>query len=284
MAIISEAYFEHVDNHNWKCNKPTCTLGGFRQRTWQEAYAEGVLEKAKNLAMMHDKFTDFGTRRRRSYEIQDIVVKTFKESGVPNFFGTSNVHLAMKYGVRAIGTFAHELVQGISALEGLRYANKFALQKWQETYQGSLGYALTDTFGTDAFFRDFNQSLARVYDGVRHDSGCPFTFADRIINHYNKLGIDPTTKLIVFSDGLNVEKALAISKHCAGRVRCSFGIGTSFTNSVENSKPLNMVIKLREVNGIQVVKLSDSPGKEIGDKDAIRVAKWTFFGTPLDTK
>jgi len=281
MAIISEAYFEHVDTEWSHIGYHTPRGTG---RIWQEMYDYKTLDKAIQLKNMNDKFTDFGTRRRRSYETQDIVVKTFKESGVPNFFGTSNVHLAMKYGVRAVGTFAHELVMGVSALDGLRYANKFALQKWQETYQGSLGYALTDTFGTDAFFRDFNQLLARVYDGVRHDSGCPFTFADRIIDHYNKLGIDPTTKLIVFSDGLDVEKALAISKHCAGRVRCSFGVGTFLTNDFPNSKPLNMVIKLYDVNGIPVVKLSDSPSKATGDKDALRVALWTFNHKPLDAK
>jgi nicotinate phosphoribosyltransferase len=281
MAIISEAYFEFVDTA-WSVTPYTTPQGG--NRLWQEMYRYKTHDKAKVLIGMKDKFTDFGTRRRRSYEAQDIVVKTFKESGVPNFFGTSNVHLAHKHGLRAIGTFAHEWVMGVSALEGLRYANKFALRKWQETYKGSLGYALTDTFGTDAFFRDFDQSLARVYDGVRHDSGCPFTFADRIIDHYNKLGIDPTTKLIVFSDGLDVDKALAISKHCAGRVRCSFGIGTFFSNDVPNSKPLNMVIKLYDVNGIPVVKFSDSPGKATGDKDAIRVALWTFKNQSLDAK
>lgn len=269
MAIISEAYFEHVDT-DWK------KIG------WQEEQEGIARDKAFRLSVMNDKFTDFGTRRRRSFEVQDIVVKAFKDANVANFYGTSNVFLAYKYGIKAIGTFAHEFVQGISALEGLRYANKFALRKWQEVYGGSLGYALTDTFGTDAFFRDFDQSLARVYDGVRHDSGCPFTFADKMIKHYNTLNIDPTTKLIVFSDSLDVEKALAISKHCAGKIRCSFGIGTAFSNSFKDSKPLNMVIKLREVEGIPVVKLSDSPGKEIGDKDALRVAKWTFFKIPLD--
>jgi nicotinate phosphoribosyltransferase len=281
LAIISEAYFEFVD-FNW-ATRPYCTKGGCG-RQWQEMYDSLTFDKAQKLATMNDKFTDFGTRRRRSYDVQDLVVKTFKESGVSNFFGTSNVHLAHKYGLRAVGTMAHQWFMGVSALESLRYANKFALHKWQETYKGSLGYALTDTFGTDAFFRDFDQSLARVYDGVRHDSGCPFTFADRIIDHYNKLGIDPTTKLIVFSDGLDVDKALAISKHCAGRVRCSFGIGTFFSNDVPNSKPLNMVIKLYDVNGIPVVKLSDSPGKATGDKDAIRVALWTFKNQSLDAK
>lgn len=265
MAIISEAYFDFVDT-NWKIEREVD----------QEIR---VRAKATKLAKMTDKFTDFGTRRRRSYDVQDLVVKTFKESGVPNFFGTSNVHLAHKYGVKAIGTMAHEWIMGVSALESLRYANRFALTKWQETYKGALGYALTDTFGTDAFFRDFSPELARVYDGVRHDSGCPFNFANRVIENYEKLGIDPTTKLIVFSDSLDVERALAISKHCNGRIRCSFGIGTHFTNDFNGSKPLNMVIKLFDVNGIPVVKLSDDFKKATGNKDALRVAKWTFCGS-----
>jgi nicotinate phosphoribosyltransferase len=279
MAIISEAYFAHVD-FSW-ATRPYCTKGGCG-RIWQDMYTDLTIEKANKLGRMTDKFTDFGTRRRRSYEAQDIVVRTFKESGVCNFFGTSNMHFAHKYGIKVVGTQAHEWIMGVSALESLRYANKFALQKWQETYKGALGYALTDTFGTDAFFRDFNPQLARVYDGVRHDSGCPFTFADKVIKNYETLGIDPKTKLIVFSDGLDVEKALAISTHCGGRIRCSFGIGTFFTNDFSGSKPLNMVIKLRDVSGIPVVKLSDDMKKATGDKDAIRVALWTFMHKTLD--
>jgi nicotinate phosphoribosyltransferase len=271
MAIISEAYFEHVDT-------------AWRKNGWQEEQGRLANNKALELSKMNDKFTDFGTRRRRSYEVQDIVINSFKNSIVHNFFGTSNVHFAHKYNLRPVGTMAHEWIMGVSALEGLRYANRFALQKWQEVYGGSLGYALTDTFGTDAFFRDFGPGLARLYDGVRHDSSCPFTFADKVVAHYEKLGIDPTTKLIVFSDSLDVDKALAISKYCAGRIRCSFGIGTSFSNSFENSKPLNMVIKLRDVEGIPVVKLSDDFKKATGDADAIRVALWTFKNKPLDEK
>lgn len=280
MAIISEAYFEFVDI-NWKKGGHKCEIGSCRKITWQEEQVNKAKEKAHALTAMTDKFTDFGTRRRRSYEVQDLVVKAFKESQVPNFFGTSNVHLAHKYGLKAIGTMAHEWIMGISALESLRCANRFALQKWQEVYGGSLGYALTDTFGTDAFFRDFGPDLARIYDGVRHDSGCPFTFADKVIKHYELLGLDPTTKLIVFSDSLDVEKALAISRHCHGRIRCSFGIGTHFTNDFTNSKPLNMVIKLRDVEGIPVVKLSDDHKKATGDKDALKVALWTFQKQPL---
>jgi nicotinate phosphoribosyltransferase len=177
---------------------------------------------------------------------------------------------------------AHQWFMGVSALESLRYANRFALLKWQETYKLP-GFALTDTYGTDAFFQDFAIKLANVYSGLRHDSGCPFKFADKAIKHYEKLDIDPNTKLIIFSDGLDVQKALNISKHCKGKINCSFGIGTHFSNDINDSKPLNIVIKLHAINGIPVVKLSDDLGKTIGDKDAIRVAKWMFMNQPLDS-
>ena len=284
MAIISESYFLHVDKH------------------WRMIDQEGkLLRKSDVLMGMIDRFTDFGTRRRRNFKTQDLVVETFKRKN-PNFFGTSNVYLAKKYNTKAVGTMAHEWIMGISALEGLRFANRIALQKWQEVYRGSLGYALTDTFGTDAFFKDFKAQLARVYDGVRHDSGCPFTFADRVIQHYQSLGIDPATKIIVFSDGLDPKKAVAISRHCnpldpgcPRRILASFGIGTNFTNDFEKydgltdddlgkSEPLNMVIKLYKVNGVPVVKLGDGRGKATGDEDALRVARWTFFNKPLDAK
>jgi nicotinate phosphoribosyltransferase len=280
MAIISEAYFDHVDT-DWK--NGVLRLEGPGSMGWKESQYNLAIEKATKLAQMSDKFTDFGTRRRRSYEVQDLVVQAFKDSKNPNFFGTSNVHFAHKYGLRAIGTMAHEWIMGVSALESLRYANKYALMKWIDTYEGNLGYALTDTFGTEAFFKDFDGNLGRLYDGVRHDSGCPFTFADKVIAHYEKIGIDPATKLIVFSDSLNVEKAIAISRHCDKRIRCSFGIGTYFTNDFGNtSKPLNMVIKLNTVEDIPVVKLSDDVKKATGDKDAVRVALWTFNKQPLD--
>jgi nicotinate phosphoribosyltransferase len=273
LAIISEAYFEFVDTA-WKTED------------WEKDQIFKAEHKANHLSLLNKNlFSEFGTRRRRSYDVQDLVVDTFckmqKDGKLPNFHGTSNVHLAHVYGIKAIGTFAHQWVMGVSALESLRFANRFALQKWNETYKGMLGYALTDTYGTDAFFSDFNHDLARVYDGLRHDSGCPLEFTDKAISHYLKLGIDPTTKTLIFSDGLDVGKALEISVYCRNKIQCSFGIGTFFTSDFENSKALNIVIKLNDVNGIPVVKLSDSPGKATGDEDALKVAKWTFFGTKL---
>jgi nicotinate phosphoribosyltransferase len=271
MAVISELYFKYCDKDWTYSNEQQFDLATY---------------KAAHLSGENCVYADFGTRRRRSYDIQCIVVNAMSMMK-GTFIGTSNVHVAHKLGLKPIGTMAHELIMGISALEGLRHANRFALEKWAEFYNGNLGVALTDTFGTDAFFDDFNLALAKQYD-VRHDSGSPTVFADKIVSKYKQLGIDPTTKTIVFSDGLDVSEAVKIRKHCEGKIRCAFGIGTNFTNDFKKatngltSKPLNMVIKLASVNDIPVVKISDSPTKAIGDKDALRVAMWTFFKKPLD--
>lgn len=229
-------------------------------------------------------FADFGTRRRRGYTAQDMVVSGFKNSGYKGFVGTSNVHLAQKYNTTPIGTMAHEWIQAHAVLSGLRHANRYALEAWSRVYGGRLGIALTDTFGTPAFFADFDHELAHLYDGVRHDSGCPFDFAEAVVGHYKHLRINPDTKVIVFSDSLNVDLAVKIQKRCNELgIKCSFGIGTHFTNDFDSGlRPLNIVIKLVRLNGVPVVKLSDDRGKEIGDRDALRVARWTFLGTGLD--
>jgi len=267
MAVISEVYFEMVDT-DWS----------------YEGQVVQAKKKADSLSEVC-KFADFGTRRRRSYISQDIVVRTMSQT--QGFVGTSNVHFAMKYRVTPIGTVAHEWFMGVSALRGLRHSNHNALYEWVKVYEADLGVALTDTYGTEAFFGDFDLKLAKTFDGVRHDSGDPQEFVDKVIAHYKKLNIDPTTKTIVFSDGLDVKTAQFLAGYCSGRIRCSFGIGTFLTNDYQNSngeksKPLNMVIKLRRCDDIEVVKLSDNPAKAIGDSDAIRVAKWTFFNQPLD--
>lgn len=269
MAVISEAYFNNVDT-DWKTNN------------WKIEQNKKINGKIQQLTLQGNPVSDFGTRRRRSYEVQDLVVKAFKDSKMKNFAGTSNVHFAHKYDLTATGTAAHEYTMGISVLEGLRHANRFALNKWNETFHGKLGIALTDTFGTDAFFKDFDHKLASLYDGVRHDSACPFVFTDKIVNHYKELGIDPKFKTIVFSDSLDVDRVAKLADYCKDKIKCSFGIGTHLTNDFENSKALNMVIKLSSVEGVPVVKLSDDIKKATGDKDALRVAKWTFFGQPLD--
>jgi nicotinate phosphoribosyltransferase len=163
----------------------------------------------------------------------------------------------------------------------LRHANRFALKKWSQVYNGNLGIALTDTYGSNAFWADFDLDIAKLFDGVRHDSGDPFVFADSAIAHYENLGIDPRTKTIVFSDGLDIKKAIQLKKHCAERIKCSFGIGTHLTNDFSESRALNMVIKMWSINNVPVVKLSDDEGKSQGEKDAVRIAKHIFRGSPL---
>ena len=167
-------------------------------------------------------------------------------------------------------------------MESLRHANRYGLRIWQKIFGARLGIALTDTFGTQSFLRDFDDTLARLFDGVRQDSGDPILFGHDIIAHYNKLGIDPLTKIIVFSDSLNPVLARAIAKEFEGKIRTSFGIGTNFTNDYDGSPALNMVIKLIMCDGIHVVKLSDSFSKAIGDPDALRVALYTHLNIPLD--
>lgn len=240
-----------------------------------------TIEKREKLTTNKVVFNDFGTRRRRSFNCQDQAVKILSQS--PYCYGSSNVHLAMKYSINPVGTQSHQWTMGVSALIGLRHANRFAMEKWSEVYKGDIGVALPDTFTTDVFLKDFDKYFAKLFDAVRQDSGSPFEFTDKIINHYKTLKIDPMTKGIIFSDGLNVDMAIEINDYCQNKIKASFGIGTDFTGKIGLGKPLNIVCKLVKVNGIPVVKLSDSPGKATGDKDALRVAKWTFFGQSLDS-
>ncbi len=204
---------------------------------------------------------DFGIRRRFSADWHDHVVARLMD-GLPGaFVGTSNVYLAKKYGIKPIGTFAHEWFMGIQG-ENVRLSEvqKTALDIWAKEYRGELGIALSDIFGFNAFLRDFDKYFAKLFDGCRHDSGNPFTWGEMLIDHYRKLGIDPMTKTGCWSDSLDADKACSIADHFCGRIKTSFGIGTFLTNSL-GPKPLNMVMKLVESNGTPVAKLSDSPGK-----------------------
>lgn len=220
---------------------------------------------------------EFGTRRRYSFDIHELAVKTLSKGKC--FVGTSNMYLAMRYNCTAIGTIAHEFFMGISALETLRYANRKTMKRWYQTYNGRLGIVLTDTYGVDDFLTHFDHFYARLFDGVRHDSGDPYKFTDKIVAHYKKLKIDPTSKVIVFSDGLNPETVVKIKKYCDGKIKCSFGIGTNLT--CDTGDAMNMVIKLRNVNGIDVVKLSDTPTKATGEESAIAIAMNVFHGKKI---
>lgn len=212
-------------------------------------------------------FAEFGCRRRLSREWQDYVVGELLQT--KHCVGTSNVYLAMKYGCKPIGTYAHEYVQMYQGIPGvtLAYTNKMAMDEWFEEYQGDNGTALTDTLGTELFLRDFNKLQANCYTGVRHDSGDPFKWGDAIIEHYEKLGIDPKTKTLLFSDSLNFDKAQDIYNYFHNRINVSFGIGTYLSNDT-CVDPLNIVIKLQYVNGHPVAKISDNPGKAMCQDDS----------------
>ena len=212
------------------------------------------------------KFAEFGCRRRLSREWQDYVVGELLQTG--HCVGTSNVYLAMKYGCKPIGTYAHEYVQMYQGVPGvtLAYTNKVAMEEWFDEFQGDNGTALTDTLGTDLFLMDFNKLQATCYTGVRHDSGDPIAWGEKLIEHYKKLEIDPMTKTLLFSDGLSFEKAQEIYNYFRNRINVSFGIGTFLSNDT-CVDPLNIVIKLQYVNGHPVAKLSDNPSKAMCQND-----------------
>ncbi len=207
------------------------------------------------------KFAEFGCRRRLSREWEDTVVKRLT-SETNNCVGTSNVYLAMKYDLTPIGTYAHEFVQMYQGIDRipLAYTNQYAMNDWYDEYKGDNGTALTDTITTDLFLLDFNRSMVNNYTGVRHDSGDPFEWGEKMIRHYQKYGADPRTKLLLFSDSLDFDKAQKLYDHFTGRARVSFGIGTFCSNDTSENA-LNIVIKLQYVNGRPVAKLSDNPEK-----------------------
>jgi len=242
LAIVNEVYFKEVYQ------------------------SEGIKRLSEKLEMIRNikdfKFTDFGTRRRISRLWQKMVVETCVKTVPENFMGTSNVWLAKEYGVKAIGTMAHEWIQAGQGI-GVRLidSQKKMLQSWVDEYRGDLGYALTDTLGVDAFTRDFDSYFAKLYDGVRQDSGDPIEWGEKMIAHYQSMGIDPRSKIFIFSDGLTFPRAIEILDRFRNRAKVSFGIGTNLTNDFAGIEPLQIVIKMTKCNDRPVAKLSDSPEK-----------------------
>ncbi len=260
LALISENYY---------------LLNNSPRATNEEAFttAELKMQAYKQLGVT---IADFGTRRRHSFQVHDVVIAALKQFGRP-FVGTSNVHLAMKHNTRPIGTHAHEWFMFHAAKYGYKMANSLALEHWVDVYRGELGIALTDTFTTRKFFEIFDKKFARLFDGLRHDSGDPLSFATIAIEHYKRMGIDPLSKTIVFSDALNFEKVKQIAAFCHNKIGFSFGIGTNLTNDV-GLQPLNIVIKMIAAktetgNWTDVVKLSDEPHKHTGTEAAISLSK-----------
>lgn len=222
-----------------------------------------------NLSNTHQMpFSEFGTRRRFSFDVQKLVVEYLK-GHAQYCTGTSNCHLAMKYDMRPMGTHPHEWFMFHGAQFGYKHANYMALENWVNVYDGDLGTALSDTYTSDSFLSNFSRKQAKLFDGVRCDSGDEYEFIERLIARYKELGIDPTTKTIIFSNALDFEKALKIYQYCQGKIRCSFGIGTNLTNDT-GYQPSNIVVKLSRCKMSQsqewreCVKLSDDMGKHMG--------------------
>ncbi|MFH7566417.1 nicotinate phosphoribosyltransferase [Oceanimonas smirnovii] len=246
LAIISEVYCRH---HYPKPN-------------WEQARAR-TQHKMDLLAPAEGfRFSDFGTRRRFSARWQQEVVQTLAAGLPTQFSGTSNLALSRLIDRPPMGTMAHEFLQAFQALgPRLIDSQKAALDAWVSEYRGRLGIALTDVVGMDAFLQDFDLYYAKLFDGLRHDSGDPVIWTEKALAHYRKLKIDPNGKRLVYSDSLTVSKALELYQRFAGQCRPAFGIGTHLTNDVTNTPPLSMVIKMTRCNGQAVAKLSDSPGK-----------------------
>lgn len=209
-------------------------------------------------------FSEFGFRRALSQDAHDYLINQLTENNVAGFLGTSNVYLARKYGVRPMGTMAHEFImvtgQGYPE-HNPAYSNKYMMDSWVKEYGILNGVALTDTITTDAFLADFQLTFATLFSGVRHDSGDPFVWGEKIINHYKNLGIDPMTKTLLFSDSLTLEKALELKKYFEGKAKVAFGIGGALASPHGNE--LNIVIKPIECDGFPIAKLSDSAGKNM---------------------
>jgi len=252
LAIVNEIYFKHMlssPDYDGARNKLDKKISIIRKNS-------GII-----------KFADFGTRRRHSFKWHEEVVRHLTNTLDPkNFTGTSNVFFARKFGIKPIGTMAHEWIMAGQAVGvKLHLSQRHMLQKWTDEYRGDLGIALTDTIGINAFLNDFDLYFAKLYDGVRHDSGDPVEFGYKIIEHYKKLGIDPTTKTIVFSNSLDFKKIEMLAVEFQGKINTSFGIGTNLTNDFPGIKPLSIVMKMSRCNGYPVAKISDDADKVMCD-------------------
>ena len=261
LSLVSELYYR---------------LNDFTRNS-DEKIIEVTKEKIESYAKLGVTVAEFGTRRRHSYQVHKLVMQALKQYGDKSFVGSSNVHLAMLNGVKPIGTHAHEWFMFHAAKYGFKMANSLSLEHWVDVYRGDLGIALSDTYTTKVFYKQFDRKFAKLFDGIRHDSGDPIEFAEQTIKRYKELGVDPLSKTIIFSDALNYEKVARIAKFCRGKIGMSFGIGTNLTNDV-GLIPMNIVIKMVEAfpeddQWIPVVKLSDEKGKYTGDEGMIHLAK-----------
>lgn len=274
LALISEV----VHRHRSPLVTPQMAVDKLKSKLVQFA------DLTADLDMSRFRLMDFGTRRRFSHDVQLAIVSTLKQD-FPWLVGSSNYEVARQLGIAPVGTQAHEWFQAHQQISPvLANSQRAALQAWLEEYPDQLGIALTDCITMDAFLRDFGRGFATAYQGLRHDSGDPFEWGEKAIAHYQQLELDPQSKTLVFSDNLDLDKAVALYRHFGQRINLIFGIGTRLTCDIPQVKPLNIVIKLVECNGKPVAKLSDSPGKTICQDKAFVRALRKAFDLPLVKK
>ena len=266
LALVSELYYK--------------ILGAQPDMEYTE---RTIISKARKLAEHGITFSMFGMRRRFSAAIEDRVTELLKEHAAGYLFGTSNVYYAYKHGLRVSGTHPHEWIQFHGAMFGYKMANYMSMEDWINVYDGDLGTVLTDTYTTDVFMRNFSKKHAMLFTSLRHDSGDPLQFTEKVIARYRELRVDPTIKYIIFSDGLDPERAIEIANYCKGRIGASFGIGTNFSNDVGNGvRPMNIVMKLWKCKMTEkerwhpCVTLSDVDGKHTGEPEEIELAQRTL--------
>lgn len=247
-------------------------------------YMEKVaIEKALKMKEHGITFSLFGMRRRFSFDVEDRVTELLKQYAGESLFGTSNVYMAYKHNLSVSGTHPHEWVQFHGSIYGYKMANYISMEDWINVYDGDLGTVLTDTYTTDVFLRNFSKKHAALFTSLRQDSGDPFVFIDKVIRRYEELRINPKLKYLVFSDSLNVDKAIEIKNYCGDRIGSTFGIGTNLTNDVsDNIKSMNIVMKLfrckmtAKEDWQECVKLSDVEGKHTGSEREIELVKATL--------
>ena len=259
----------------------------FRRTQAGHDLAEGRRRLAAKIALLRDtpgyeqcRIADYGTRRRYARIWHGEVLVALRDGLGKQLAGTSNVWYAWKLGLIPLGTLAHEYLQAHQALgPRLRDSQVAALEAWAKEYRGDLGIALSDVYGLDAFLRDFDMYFCKLFDGARHDSGDPFDWGERLLAHYRDNRVDPRSKVLVFSDGLDIPKVMRLYEHFRGRCLLAFGVGTNLSNDT-GPEPLNIVIKMIRCNGQPVAKLSDSPGKNMCEDSAYVTYLRQVFGIP----
>lgn len=266
LATVSELWFRESGQH------PDVTY-----------MEQAAIDKAIRMKEHGITCSLFGMRRRFSFDVEDRVTALLKQHAGKSLFGTSNVYMAYKHHLNVSGTHPHEWVQFHGSIYGYKMANYMSMEDWINVYDGDLGTVLTDTYTTDVFLRNFSKKHAALFTSLRHDSGDPFLFADKVIKRYEELRVNPKMKYLVFSDSLNVDKAIEIKEYCGDRIGVTFGIGTNLTNDVSAEiKSMNIVMKLFRCKMTakgewqECVKLSDVEGKHTGSEQEIALVKETL--------